>query len=593
MNYFHLSLLCLLLVFSFPPTQSSSSLGYGLFSSELVFNSTDIAYPSDWICTGTYKRLQACQGDIFLGRFAVKDTVTRIYDNLPPHSKLKFSFKLYMIDSWDDEYFQLYVDGTLVYSKVRSWANQQDGNFSCGPWKDAANIQFYLDIVVDVVVEIDHSKTDLTLVFTSTLDSDVNDESWAISHFSMQLLGCVNECTTCTTTSPLDSCKECLQRTMIQTSLVTNDKSCVKCHDSCKSCFSDGSNQCSSCFENAGLDTYKHCVCNNGFYLQGLTPYQCLPGFVGNDSEGVIMNEYLSNVTVLHYCDISSTSFMTTVTVQISPKAISKDILKLSVTIITDKSEIIMNYTATVSDQFTNLLLSFSFNDMVNNGCKESLSADVDSYDCYVRMAFIYQDSIQAIYEFHVISNMNRNLNQTAVITTNINKLKTNCLRNSCVNTFTPTSSLMICETADCTKKRSSSLFTRGDKISMLHSLDDSNLQSIYALEMASVQLTTGSGLTLNEGSSCSVTKQNSSLVYTCTLDLADLVGSRIQVTSKLTPIPKRILTEVNENNYNLTDFVIQDESISFFVQNQSTNGADRLKGFTMICILVILMFCF
>ena len=42
---------------------------------------------------------------------------------LPPHYKMKIKLKFFKIDSWDDEFFRIYVDGLKVFE--RSYALSQ------------------------------------------------------------------------------------------------------------------------------------------------------------------------------------------------------------------------------------------------------------------------------------------------------------------------------------------------------------------------------------------------------------------------------------------------------------------------------------
>jgi len=43
-------------------------------------------------------------------------TAIKLYDSKVDHHELIFQFDLYTIDTWDNEFFKVFVDGTEVYS---------------------------------------------------------------------------------------------------------------------------------------------------------------------------------------------------------------------------------------------------------------------------------------------------------------------------------------------------------------------------------------------------------------------------------------------------------------------------------------------
>jgi len=49
--------------------------------------------------------------------------------NLQPHYEVTISFNFYKVDSWDNEVFLVYVDGTQVYNEYFSLT---DGSEICG-----------------------------------------------------------------------------------------------------------------------------------------------------------------------------------------------------------------------------------------------------------------------------------------------------------------------------------------------------------------------------------------------------------------------------------------------------------------------------
>jgi hypothetical protein len=57
-----------------------------------------------------------CAGTSILGGFAAysTDDLYKVYNNLPDHSHLFVSVKIYYIDSWDNELFWITVDGARI-----------------------------------------------------------------------------------------------------------------------------------------------------------------------------------------------------------------------------------------------------------------------------------------------------------------------------------------------------------------------------------------------------------------------------------------------------------------------------------------------
>jgi hypothetical protein len=43
--------------------------------------------------------------------FGIKATLSKNYAGLPAHTRVRISFTLYSVDSWDNEFFQVFIDG--------------------------------------------------------------------------------------------------------------------------------------------------------------------------------------------------------------------------------------------------------------------------------------------------------------------------------------------------------------------------------------------------------------------------------------------------------------------------------------------------
>lgn len=67
-------------------------------------------------------RVSQCAGKSLLGGYNVFSThdVQKTYNNLPRHTHVFVSFKLYAIDTWDNEKFLTAVDGIVGNSVTKS-----------------------------------------------------------------------------------------------------------------------------------------------------------------------------------------------------------------------------------------------------------------------------------------------------------------------------------------------------------------------------------------------------------------------------------------------------------------------------------------
>jgi len=50
------------------------------------------------------------------GAFGKGSYISKTYEGVPNHYELKISFTLYLIDSWDNEFFKVLINGAEVYS---------------------------------------------------------------------------------------------------------------------------------------------------------------------------------------------------------------------------------------------------------------------------------------------------------------------------------------------------------------------------------------------------------------------------------------------------------------------------------------------
>ena len=114
-------------------------------------------------------------------------SVSKTYTDLPTHTKLRINARYWAIDSWDQEWGRLKVDGQVVWEKQRTFHYNcagNDGDWSVytnqfpNPWSgDDDNHKCYADIDVT----LDHSSSTATIEFSSTIDQLQSDESYAFN----------------------------------------------------------------------------------------------------------------------------------------------------------------------------------------------------------------------------------------------------------------------------------------------------------------------------------------------------------------------------------------------------------------------------
>lgn len=109
--------------------------------------------------------------------------------NLQPHYEVTLSFNLFKVDSWDNEVFLVYADGTQVYSEYFSLT---DGSQMCG-----TDNNIFLEHKQFVSITIPHNSPSITLIMTSSLNQDAADESWGIRDFSITMKSCPDGCVVC------------------------------------------------------------------------------------------------------------------------------------------------------------------------------------------------------------------------------------------------------------------------------------------------------------------------------------------------------------------------------------------------------------
>ena len=136
-----------------------------------------------------------------LGPFSGSDgeeLVTRTFDLLSGYDYATVEFEMHAIDSWDNEEFIIFVDGTPISSRNFQYQNNgttgswttSDGNYSVtfDPINDRGHQGFnteWTDQSYSVTVQVANPGPSMSVGFGSTLNQDVGDESWAVDNIQV------------------------------------------------------------------------------------------------------------------------------------------------------------------------------------------------------------------------------------------------------------------------------------------------------------------------------------------------------------------------------------------------------------------------
>ncbi|MFO7919882.1 MAG: hypothetical protein R6U99_03555 [Nioella sp.] len=134
------------------------------------------------------------------------EVVTRTYDLMSDYDHAVVEFDFHAIDSWDNEDFIVFIDGTPVSSHNFDW--QSDGttggwttteaNYSIaiepsGPRQHSGYNSEWTDQSYSVRVEVADPGPSMSVGFGSTLNQDIHDESWAVDNVGVTSTNDPNE----------------------------------------------------------------------------------------------------------------------------------------------------------------------------------------------------------------------------------------------------------------------------------------------------------------------------------------------------------------------------------------------------------------
>ena len=252
--------------------------------------------------------------------FGVGAILQKHYVNLLPHYKIQNHFDFYKMDTWDSEFFNFTVDTFVL-------VHQNHGGCDYYPIVQNFCGQFYCDDIFTIHNISIHSSRNLSLEFSSNLNSDPYDESWGINNFQLSLFLCHATCLTCDDMND-DNCLTCYDNALLDAttnkcqcldSYYMNQYSslcesfpcsqCLECSVGCSLC--SDANICDKCMDGYYLNEYQ----DNCPHLRCSNCIQCLTGCLLCENEiscNLCEDSYFvldSNSSCLSECPINTILF--------------------------------------------------------------------------------------------------------------------------------------------------------------------------------------------------------------------------------------------------------------------------------------------
>ena len=105
--------------------------------------------------------------------------MTKVIGNLPLHNAMRLRLQFWKIDSWDNEFAKIIVDGIEVWSRQFIYYQGFPGSI-CGQ-----NYNEWNENIVDIDVTFNHIDSAAKVTITTTLDQAADDESWGVRDFQL------------------------------------------------------------------------------------------------------------------------------------------------------------------------------------------------------------------------------------------------------------------------------------------------------------------------------------------------------------------------------------------------------------------------
>lgn len=212
---------------------------------------------------------------IFGGMYSFSSgSLLKIIGGLPPHFQFRLILKVFFIDSWDNESFNLYIDGNLDPISQQNRALTHTTNL-CGytSWNEE---------IMDFSIYRPHTTASINIRIESTLNQVPCDESFGISQFYVVLDRCESFCDACS----ISGCTSCFPGYFLHSvdmkcylicpsGFYGSATVCLTCPPKCLTC--DNSGSCSTCVASR-IQNPPNCDCPIGFFHSGsIICEACLP----------------------------------------------------------------------------------------------------------------------------------------------------------------------------------------------------------------------------------------------------------------------------------------------------------------------------
>jgi len=151
-----------------------------------------VQYKDDSSLFRGWSNERRCNTDdgVVRGRFGAGVALQRTITPLKTHTMLRVKARYWAVDSWDGEKAFLKVDGNIWWSMIRTYYNDcaVDGaaEFSRtfpNPWNGESDVRHKCYWDIDIAQE--HTAESAVVSFSSTLDSGIEDESFAVNRIQI------------------------------------------------------------------------------------------------------------------------------------------------------------------------------------------------------------------------------------------------------------------------------------------------------------------------------------------------------------------------------------------------------------------------
>ncbi|CAD8119230.1 unnamed protein product [Paramecium primaurelia] len=169
------------------------AISYGQILYQENFIDDNFVDTEGWQVYNAPKSIGECNETKLFGGYEVFGNNTMITKliSLPPHYAIMITVEFWKMDSWDDEYFYIYVDQQLIFSKM--YGSSATNPNLCG----SRTGQVWREEISQISVTQNHNFKSLFILMTSNLKGK-QDEWWGIRHFKLYIYECPPGCQICT-----------------------------------------------------------------------------------------------------------------------------------------------------------------------------------------------------------------------------------------------------------------------------------------------------------------------------------------------------------------------------------------------------------